>query len=129
MPELEALPNENFRAGLIGIAADRCLSLDLMPTWFGHPAGVHNGATHHELDLFKGRQILFVKFDGSPNDSPLPVSRRTLDFDGVLVMHANRHILDPLRPHSSVPAVNGPPRDEFEPLLASRWVWVVIWDG
>ena len=131
-PDPEALPNENLRAGLIRVVADRRLALDLSSpvtdfVWSSH--GVDNEETHHKLDLFKGRQILFIEFDSSPNDSPSPVPGHALDVDRVLVMHANRHIFDPLRPDSDTPAINGPPRDEFEPLLASSWIWAVIWDG
>jgi len=131
-PKIEALPNESFRASLVNVVAERRLSIDLRSpvagfVWSSRVAD--NEETHHEFDLLKGRQILFVKHNSPLNDSPSPVPGCTLGFDRVLVMHGNRHIFNPLSPNSSIPAVNRPPRDEFEPLLATRWIWMVIWDG
>jgi len=130
-PEVEALPNESFRASLVNVVTEKRLPIDLRSpvagfVWSSRCAD--NEETYHEFDLFKGRQILLVKHDSSLNDSPPLIPRRTLSFDRILVMHANRHIFDLLSPHSGIPAVNRSPGNKFEPLLASRWIWTVIWD-
>ena len=130
-PKIEALPNESFRASLVNAVAERRLPIDLRSPVAGFvwsSRWADNEETYHEFDLFKGCQILLVKHNSSSDDSPPLVPGRTLGFDRVLVMHANRHIFNPLSPHSGAPAVNRPPGDKFEPLLASRWVWTVIGD-
>lgn len=87
------------------------------------------GGTYHKFDLLKGNQILLIKLDGPPNDSPSAVPRRVLDVDGILVVEADRHIFNPFGPHACVPPMDGAPRDELETLFASRGIWAVIWNG
>ena len=61
--------------------------------------------THHEFDLFKCRQILFVEADSPSNDITPSVSRYRLNFDRILMLQANRHIFDPVRPYPGRPAI------------------------
>ena len=131
-PYGEALADKGFRAGLINVVADGGLALELNTTDLRLKSIIRASkrmGTYNEFDFLKSSQIIFIKLDGSADDSSPAVPGRTLDLDGVLVMKADGHIFNPFRPHAGAPSVNGAARDELEALLASRGIWAVIWNG